>query len=57
VKNRAKRVEVPEPVPMSDAVREELDRRLDAYYADPSTARRWREIQKELFGIETTASR
>lgn len=45
-------VEIPEAVPISNDVREELDRRLDAYYADPSTARPWREIRKELFGTE-----
>jgi putative addiction module component (TIGR02574 family) len=36
--------EVPEAVPISDDVREELDRRLAAYYDDPSSARPWREI-------------
>ncbi|HEX6096352.1 MAG TPA: addiction module protein [Thermoanaerobaculia bacterium] len=43
-------VEVPEAVPISDDVREELDRRLAAYYADPSSARPWDEIRDELFG-------
>ena len=43
-------VEVPEAVPISDEVREELDRRLAAYYDDPSSARPWREIKAELFG-------
>jgi putative addiction module component (TIGR02574 family) len=43
-------VEVPEAIPVSDAVREELDRRLAAYYADPSSARPWEEIREELFG-------
>ena len=43
-------VEVPEAVPVSDAVREELDRRLAAYYDNPSSARPWREIKEELFG-------
>jgi putative addiction module component (TIGR02574 family) len=36
-------VEVPETVPISDDVREELDRRLAAYYNDPTSARPWRE--------------
>jgi len=36
-------VEVPEAVPVSEDVREELDRRLAAYYADPSSARPWAE--------------
>ena len=43
-------VEVPEAVPVSDDLREELDRRLAAYYADPSSARPWDEIRDELFG-------
>lgn len=43
-------VEVPEAVPLGDDVREELDRRLAAYYDDPSSARPWREIREELFG-------
>jgi putative addiction module component (TIGR02574 family) len=41
-------VEVPEAVPISDEVREELDRRLAAYYNDPSSARPWAEIRDEL---------
>ena len=43
-------VEVPEALPISDEVRDELDRRLAAYYADPSSARPWDEIKEELFG-------
>lgn len=43
-------VEVPEAVPISDSVREELDKRLASYYADPSTARPWNEIRQELLG-------
>jgi putative addiction module component (TIGR02574 family) len=45
-------VEVPEAVPISDDVREELDRRLAAYYEDPSSARPWQEIKQELFGTK-----
>jgi putative addiction module component (TIGR02574 family) len=41
-------VEVPDAVPIDDDLREELDRRLAAYYADPSTARPWAEIRGEL---------
>jgi len=42
-------VEVPEAVPIQDDLREDLDRRLAAYYADPSTARPWADIKAELF--------
>ena len=42
-------VEVPEAIPVSDDVREELDRRLAAYYDDPSSARPWAEIKRDLF--------
>jgi putative addiction module component (TIGR02574 family) len=45
-------VETPEAIPVSEAVREELDRRLEAYYADPSSARPWSEIREELFGTK-----
>ena len=43
-------VEVPEAVPIRDEVREELDRRLAAYYEDPASARPWTEIRGELLG-------
>jgi putative addiction module component (TIGR02574 family) len=42
-------VEIPDAVPIGDDLREELDRRLAAYYADPSTARPWADIRAELF--------
>lgn len=45
-------LEAPEAVPVSDAVREELDRRLAAYYADPTAARPWDEVRAELFGTK-----
>lgn len=38
-----------EAVPSGDDLREELDRRLAAYHADPSTARPWADIKAELF--------
>ncbi|HYI09161.1 MAG TPA: addiction module protein [Thermoanaerobaculia bacterium] len=38
--------------PPSDEVREELDRRLAAYYSDRSSARPWDEIKAKLFGTE-----
>ena len=44
--------EVPEAVPISDDVREELDRRLAAYYDDPSSAQPWSKIKDELFGTK-----
>lgn len=43
-------VQTPEAIPVSDELREELDRRLAAYYADPSSARPWEQIREELFG-------
>jgi putative addiction module component (TIGR02574 family) len=45
-------VEVPEAIPISDEVREELDRRLASYYEDPTSARPWNEIKKKLFGTK-----
>lgn len=43
-------MEIREAVPVSDDVKQELDRRLAAYYEDRSSARLWREIKAELFG-------
>ena len=45
-------IEIPDAVPITDDVREELDRRLAAYYDDPSSARPWKEIKEELFGTK-----
>jgi len=45
-------VEIPEAVPVSEDVRQELDRRLAAYYDDPSSARPWHEIKAELLGAK-----
>ncbi|HYR30213.1 MAG TPA: addiction module protein [Thermoanaerobaculia bacterium] len=45
-------VEIPEAVPITDEIREELDRRLAAYYEDPSSARPWREIRDELLSAK-----
>jgi putative addiction module component (TIGR02574 family) len=42
-------VEVPDVLPIDDDLREELDRRLAAYHANPSSARPWAEIKPELF--------
>jgi putative addiction module component (TIGR02574 family) len=44
--------EIPDAVPVSDELRDELDRRLAAYYAQPSSARPWEEIKVELFGTK-----
>jgi putative addiction module component (TIGR02574 family) len=41
-------VQVPDAVPIDDDLREELDRRLAAYRADPTTARPWPEVRAEL---------
>ena len=42
-------IEMPEAIPVSEEIREELDRRLEAYYRNPETARPWDEIKEELF--------
>ena len=41
---------VPEALPLSDAQREELDRRLDAYRRDPSAGSPWEEVQRRIRG-------
>jgi putative addiction module component (TIGR02574 family) len=45
-------VEIPEAIPISQEIREELDRRLEAYYRNPESARPWDEIKDELFGTK-----
>lgn len=47
--------EIPDAVPVSDELRDELDRRLAAYHAQPSSARPWEEIKVELFGRRPVA--
>ena len=42
-------IEVPEAIPVSQEIKDELDRRLGAYYRNPETARPWDEIKGELF--------
>jgi putative addiction module component (TIGR02574 family) len=37
--------EIPEALPITDDVRQELDRRLQAYYDDPASGRSWDEIK------------
>jgi putative addiction module component (TIGR02574 family) len=41
--------EIPEAIPVSDDVREELERRLASYYANPGSARPWDTIRDEIF--------
>ena len=42
--------EVPEAVPLAEAQREELDRRLRSYYREPDAASPWPEVKKRLLG-------
>ena len=41
--------EVPDAVPISDADRAEIDRRLDAYYREPDLGKPWAEVRERLF--------
>jgi putative addiction module component (TIGR02574 family) len=41
-------VEVPERVEVTDAEREELDRRLEAYYRDPGAGSSWPEVKARI---------
>jgi putative addiction module component (TIGR02574 family) len=40
--------EVPEAVPLTDAQREELDRRLAAYHRDPGAGSPWEELRQRI---------
>lgn len=42
--------EVPAAVPLSEEDRAEIDRRLEAYYRDPSVGRPWPEVKAKLLG-------
>ena len=42
--------EVPEAVPITETEREELDRRLEAYYRNPSEVSPWPEVKARLLG-------
>ena len=42
-------IEAPDAIPVSDEVRAELDRRLEAHRRNPETARPWAEVRDELF--------
>jgi putative addiction module component (TIGR02574 family) len=39
---------VPEAVPVTEAEREELDRRLEAYYQDPDVGSPWSEVKARI---------
>ncbi len=41
---------VPEAVPLSEADKLELDRRLEAYYRDPKAGDPWSEVKARLIG-------
>lgn len=45
-------IEFPDAVTVPDELRAELDRRLAAYYDDPSSARPWTAIRDEIFGTK-----
>ncbi len=41
---------VPEMVPVTETEREELDRRLDAYYREPDAGSPWSEVKARILG-------
>ena len=41
---------VPEAVPLSNAQRAELDRRLDAYHRDPTAGSPWDDVRQRIRG-------
>ncbi len=40
--------EVPEALSLTDSEREELDRRLDAYYRDPAAGSSWSDVKARI---------
>jgi putative addiction module component (TIGR02574 family) len=41
---------VPEAVPLTDAQRAELDRRLEAYHKNPTAGAPWEEVKARILG-------
>ena len=41
---------LPEAVPLTDAQREELDRRLEAYHRDPAAGSPWEDVKRRVRG-------
>ena len=41
-------IEVPEAVELTDEQRDELDRRIKAYHADPTAGSPWSEVRKRI---------
>ena len=42
---------VPDALPLTDAQREELDRRIAAYHENPQLGSPWDEVRKRLSGL------
>ena len=42
--------ELPDPYPLSDREREELDRRLEAYRRNPEAVSPWPEVKERILG-------
>lgn len=42
-------IELPEAIPVSAELRDELEQRLQNYYRDPSSARPWSDVREEIF--------
>ncbi len=42
--------EVPHEIPVTEAQRAELDRRLDAYHENPAEGSSWEEVKKRIRG-------
>ena len=43
-------IEVPDAIPVSAELKDELERRLENHRRDPSAARPWNEVRDEVFG-------
>ncbi len=41
---------IPDSVPLTDAQREELDRRLDAYHRNPNSGSPWLDVKRRILG-------
>ena len=44
--------EVPESIELSEAQKEELDRRLEAYHRDPESGSPWKDVKNRILNRE-----
>jgi putative addiction module component (TIGR02574 family) len=44
-------IDNPENIALTDEIKEELDRRLDAHYNNPDSGSSWKDVKKRILGF------